>query len=179
MSVPLCPNSCRLQALWRARQSSMPLTSKSKARNKKVHMEIQSATSLQALLEPHETCDLLVPSKASPISLPTPLLLLYEFHWFLCHKGEEKGLSVYQAHSDFSPPHPPHFETLFRNPMQLKCLYLPLFFFFNAIPNSKIFIHSLVSRRKETTKRCTWRRPNEEGVALNEPETEELRLWLL
>lgn len=37
-------------------------------------------TSLQALLESHETCDLLVPSKASPISLPTPLLLLYEFH---------------------------------------------------------------------------------------------------
>lgn len=46
-----------------------------------------------------------------------PPLLLYEFQWFLCHKGEEKGFSVYQAHSYFSP----HFETLFRNPMQLKC----------------------------------------------------------
>lgn len=173
MSVPLCPNSCRLQALWRARQSSMPLTSKSKARNKKVHMEIESATSLQALLGSHETCDLLVPSKASPISLPTPLLLLYEFHWFLCHKGEEKGLSVYQAHSFY-----PHFETLFRNPMQLKCLYFP-FFLINAIWNSKIFFHSLVSRRKEIIKCWTWRRANEEGTTLNGPEAEELWLWLL
>lgn len=152
MSVPLCPNSCRLQALWRARQSSMPLTSKSKARNKKVHMEIQSATSLQALLEPHETCNLLVPSKASPISLPTPLLLLYEFHWFLCHKGEEKGLSVYQAHSYFFPP------LWNQKSHAIKVSLFALVFFFNAIPNSKIFIHSLGSRRKETTKRCAWRR---------------------
>lgn len=174
MSVPLCPNSCRLQALWRARQSSMPLTSKSKARNKKVHMEIESATSLQALLEPHETCDLLVPSKASPISLSTPLLLLYEFHWFLCHKGEEKGLSVYQAHSYFLPP-------LWNLIQKSHAIKMSLFSFFliNAIQNSKVFFHSLVSRRKEATKCCAWRRVNEEGAALNGLEAEELWLWLL
>lgn len=130
----------------------MPRTSKSKARNKKVHTEIEPAAPFQALLKPHETCDLLVPSKESPISLPTPLLLLYEFHWFLCHKGEEKGLSVYQAHTYFFfSPTLKLFFFLSRNPTQLKCLYLPLFFFY-TIPNRKIFIHSLVSGRKETAK---------------------------
>ena len=174
MSVPLCPNSCRLQALWRAKQCGMPLTGKSKARNKKVHMEIQSATSSRALLEPHETCDLLVPSKASPISLPTPLLLLYEFHWFLCHKGEEKGLSVYQAHSYFFPP-------LWNLIQKFHAIKMSLFAitFFNAIPNSKIFIYSLVSRRKETTMWCILRRSNEERVTLNEQEAEEPLLWPL
>lgn len=171
MSVPLCPNSCRLQALWRARQSSVPRTSKSKARNKKVHTEIEPAAPFQALLKPHETCDLLVPSKESPISLPTPLLLLYEFHWFLCHKGEEKGLSVYQAHSYFFFP---HFETFFFQKSHAIRMSVFAIIFFYTIPNRKIFIHSLVSRRKETTKQCSalcWRW---KGVALNEPGAEEL-----
>lgn len=154
----------------------MPRTSKSKARNKKVHTEIEPAAPFQALLKPHETCDLLVPSKESPISLPTPLLLLYEFHWFLCHKGEEKGLSVYQAHTYFFfSPTLKLFFFLSRNPMQLKCLYLPLFFLYH--PKQEDF-HSLFSFREERNSKaaqCTllemerWK-----GVALNEPGAEEL-----
>lgn len=154
----------------------MPRTSKSKARNKKVHMEIEPAAPFQALLKPHETCDLLVPSKESPISLPTPLLLLYEFHWFLCHKGEEKGLSVYQAHTYFFfSPTLKLFFFLSRNPMQLKCLYLPLFFLYH--PKQEDF-HSLFSfreERKSKAAQCTllemerWK-----GVVLNEPGAQEL-----
>lgn len=92
----------------------------------------------------------------------------------LPQRGRERALCVPGTQLFFYP----HFETLFRNPMQLKCLYFP-FFLINAIQNSKIFFHSLVSRRKETTKCCTWRTANEEGAALNGPEAEDLLLWLL
>ena len=125
----------------------MPLTSKSKARNKKVHMEIEPATAFQALPQTHEACDLLVPSKASPISLPTPSCFYMNSTDSSATKGKRKGSLCTRHVATFSP----YFEILFRNPMQLKCLYLPFFFFFFLMP-SQIRKFSLFSFQGERNK---------------------------
>lgn len=95
----------------------------------------------------------------------------------LPQRGRERVLCVPGTQLFF----PPLWNLIQKSHAIKMSLFAILFFFFflNAIPNSKIFIHSLVSRRKETTKQCTRGRSNEAGDTLNEPEPEDLWLWLL